>query len=318
MRWPFMIAVWLIAAVVVLVVALVRSRRSIERPGVALAHTTRLAQTRRFRILRRRHLVSTFLRAVGAVLVLVGVIGVTARPTSSSEIPNETMSRDVLLCLDVSGSMDEVNVEILETFAELARGLEGDRIGLVIFDAVAIPKFPLTDDLDFVLDQLDTGAEAIRAFDFSWIRATFSLDISASSLLADGLASCTQRFDRPDEERPRSIVYATDNSPQGPQIFTLEEAFALAVDADIRVYGINPFSFADSFEDLTESTGGQYWQFDDVNLVDEIVDDILDQEAARIEDTAPDVVVDDEPGAWVVVAGVGVVASLASRRRSAS
>lgn len=310
-----MIAAWLTAAVLVVAFAVVRARRRPPATGVALAHTTRLAATRRFRVLRRRHLIATAGRVTGAVLVLVGVIGVTARPTSSTEVPVENQTRDVLLCLDVSGSMDEANVEILETFAELARSLQGDRIGLVIFDAVAVPKFPLTDDVDYVLDELDEGARSIRQFDLSWLRATFSPGGSASSLLADGLAACTQRFDRPDEDRPRSIVYATDNSPQGEQLFTLEEAFALAADADIRVYGINPFSYADSFEALTESTGGRYWQFDDVDLVDGIVADILSQEAARMDDTPPDVVVHDEPGAWIVVAGVGVATSLAAGRR---
>lgn len=311
-----MIPLWAAATAVVVAVCARWARR--HRPGeatVALAHTARVADTERFGALRRRQLSVTVARAGFVAVALIGVAGVTARPTESRMLDPEARSRDVLLCLDVSDSMDVANVAVLESFIDLARQLEGDRIGLVIFHAVAVPKFPLTDDLAYAVDQLTVGRDAIDTVKFDWTRATFPPGTQAGSLLADGLAACTQRFDRLDEDRPRSIVFATDNEPLGGQVFRLEDAFGLAADAGIRVYSINPSAQTPSFEDLTRSTGGRYWQVDNpADAIGGIVDDVLAQEASLLDDGTAGVVVGDRPQFWIALAALGVIGLLAVAR----
>ena len=49
-----------------------------------------------------------------------------------------------------------------------------------------------------------------------------------SSLVADGLVSCVQRFDRLDEERGRALVFATDGEQRGRSVYDLPEAAAYA------------------------------------------------------------------------------------------
>ena len=61
-----------------------------------------------------------------------------------------------------------------------------------------------------------------------------------SSLIGDGLASCVFRFDRLDEERARSIVFATDNALAGEPLVTLSDAAQLAAERGIRVYAVAP------------------------------------------------------------------------------
>lgn len=43
-------------------------------------------------------------------------------------------NRDDVLCLDVSRSMYEYDVEIIKTYRTLARKFDGERLGLVLFD----------------------------------------------------------------------------------------------------------------------------------------------------------------------------------------
>ena len=55
-----------------------------------------------------------------------------------------------MLCLDVSGSMKELDENILRHFVRIAEGLPGDRIGLTIWNGAAISVFPLTEDAEYV------------------------------------------------------------------------------------------------------------------------------------------------------------------------
>ena len=87
--------------------------------------------------------------------------------SSEQSRERETLNRDVMLCLDVSGSMKELDESILAPFIDIAAGLPGDRIGLTIWNGAAITVFPLTDDTDYVaatlefaVDQLNRGARS--------------------------------------------------------------------------------------------------------------------------------------------------------------
>ena len=67
-----------------------------------------------------------------------------------------------MLCLDVSGSMSEVDVEVLSVFEELLDGFEGERIGLTIFNSSPVQIFPLTDDYEFIRGHLREHPRELR------------------------------------------------------------------------------------------------------------------------------------------------------------
>ena len=192
--------------------------------SAAVANVGTSAQAPSFaRIVRR------YFRLIGAEVALVAVVGVAGlllamRPLSAQPLQRQSLSRDIMLCLDVSGSMKELDENILRHFSEIAEGLPGDRIGLTIWNGAAISVFPLTEDanyvdgmLEFAVDQLNRGAR-------SFVMGT---EEGGSSLIGDGLASCVFRFDRLDEERARSIVFATDNALAGEPLVSLSEAAQL-------------------------------------------------------------------------------------------
>ena len=54
-----------------------------------------------------------------------------------------------------------------------------------------------------------------------------------SSLVADGLVSCVQRFDKVDEDRGRALVLATDGEQRGRGIYDLREAGEYAAEHDV-------------------------------------------------------------------------------------
>ena len=74
----------------------------------------------------------------------------------------EVRNRDIILCLDGSGSMDRYNAEVVRQFREIVSGLRGERVGMTIFSGASITAFPLTDDYEFLTAELDRAEKAFR------------------------------------------------------------------------------------------------------------------------------------------------------------
>ncbi|KQP55711.1 VWA domain-containing protein [Agreia sp. Leaf283] len=304
---------WILIGLVPVVVAVVVASRLARRrqpsdAAVPVAHTGRLTRLPGFiaAVSRMRALTIT-------AIVLVSLLGATAavlaaRPIVTSTEKPATFTRDVVLCLDVSGSMTDVDIDVLARFTELSEGFEGERLALVIFNSSAAQVFPLTDDYDYIAEQLEAVRSSLDG------TGTFSdafggtLTGEGASLIGDGLASCVLTFDRTDEERSRSVVLATDNDINGIPIMTLDEAGAFAKSRDVRVYGIdpsvsNPGDSEDSaeFQRVVDSTDGDYFVLDSADTVPAIVDSIEATEAALVDDE-PQLLVTDQPVIFTILA----------------
>lgn len=75
-------------------------------------------------------------------------------PGHASIVTPAQVNRDIVLGFDVSGSMKNVDVKLVETFQQLVRDFRGQRIGLDMFNYNNSQVFPLTDDYDLVNEQL--------------------------------------------------------------------------------------------------------------------------------------------------------------------
>ena len=105
---------------------------------------------------------SWLVTALAALAVLaVSLIVAAARPVSESTSIPEQRNRDIMLCLDVSGSMLDTDQAIVDVFAKLVGSFKGERIGITIFDSSAVMVFPLTDDYEFVADELTVAKKAL-------------------------------------------------------------------------------------------------------------------------------------------------------------
>jgi Ca-activated chloride channel homolog len=255
------------------------------------------------RVARRRIVAFAGLVALGVVAVGAAAV-LASRPVAEQTIEPETRNRDVMLCLDVSGSMTDVDAEVVALFSRLAEDFAGERIGLTIFNSSPVRVFPLTDDYAFVRDQLDAMQESFESVEpvpEHWIG---TLNGPGASLVGDGLAACALGFDSPDTERARSIILATDNEVNGAESITLDEAAAYAGSLDVRVFAIDP-GVEDAATGLAlraagERTGGGYFGLHDETTVDTVVSEVQKQDATVLRGQARIVRV-DAPGPWPVV-----------------
>ena len=229
----------------------------------------------------RLRFVPDLLRAV-AVIALVLALARPREGLATALIPEEGI--DIVIALDASTSMEfavgggasrlEAAREVVEEFVGT---LEGDRIGLVIFQSRSLTLSPLT---------LDHNAltRAVR-------------DVHAG-LLPDGTAiglglSEALNLLRNSEAKSRVIVLLTDGQNNSGEIFPTDAA-QVAAALDIRVYTIGFVSrgtgqFADSggvdeatLQRIAEITGGEYF---DTATQEELADAymaISDQERSRV------------------------------------
>lgn len=294
-----------------------RLRQAPDR--LPVAHAERLTALPGYaKALARRRLWST----VGIVSVLalsVGALLAASRPAEQNANRPEQNNRDIMLCLDVSGSMVDTDAKIVDVFANLAQEFHGERLGLVIFDSTAVQVFPLTDDYGYINDELNVALKAMtdQTDDTGFFGGTYSG--RGSSLIGDGLATCVNSFPKLGaEQRSRSIVFATDNVLLGKPLFSLTDAAGLATKNSIRVYGINPNgsdaagakgAAAKQMRVAVESTGGNYYVLADDAAAKDIVNKVQATEATKSQVIAQ-IVARDRPELWLSVAGLGLLGLL--------
>jgi len=315
---PIALGVLIVVAAAVLSAVVIRRQRRLARDAVPVARTERLADLPGYRrlLLRYRVLLCLTLCLIAVSAVSSGVLA--SRPVDSVVENSDRFNRDIVLCLDVSGSMVDYDASILRQFEELAVRFAGERISLVVWNSSAVQLFPLTDDYDYLAGQLALVRESMET-DLSVTDRPYNYwngtDVGdGASLIGDGLASCVLRFDRLDAERSRSIILATDNLINGTPLLTLEEAGALASERDVRVYGINPVGLvtpleAGQLEEAVVGTGGGYFELESAGTVDTIVDSVLSEQATHLKGS-PELVYYDVPLIPVVVLALSFIALL--------
>ncbi|ARC57166.1 hypothetical protein AS850_08770 [Frondihabitans sp. 762G35] len=319
--WMPLVAIALaVAGVVVYVTWRKRSRERSTRSGTPVAHSERLTELPEYRRVLRRY--RTLLAGLLALVVVAAGGGVllASRVSSVDVVDPQSYKRDIVLCLDVSGSMTDVDAKIVDTFATLADSLHGERIGLTIFDSSAVQVFPLTDDYGFVQTELRSYRDSFRSQGESGVRYWTGTDLGqGASLIGDGLASCVLGFDgSASSSRPRSIVLATDNYVNGSPLLTLKQAGDLATKKGVRVYAVDPVDYsvdgslpsvATELKTVAEGTGGGFFGLTSAETIPTIVQKIDEREAGLFTG-AKRLVVADHPGPLIVVSLLVVMASL--------
>ncbi|WP_261819200.1 VWA domain-containing protein [Nocardioides sp. OK12] len=318
LRWP-----WVLPAVLVLLVLLLwwwgraRRRHAWDSPGVVLvAGVERLRRLPRYQSLLRRRLAAYAAVAVATLAVVAVAALLMARPQTIEVEQPDRRSRDIMLCLDASASMDDDNVAVVDEVRDIIGELPGDRIGLTLWSQTAVTVLPLTDDVDYVRAALESSREAFRTSDETFFGGV-QLNSKGASLISDGIVSCTQRFDRPSQERTRIVLVSSDNDPKGDPVYTLPQAAAYAAEQDVVVYAVAAPELGEQaraedradFADAAATTGGFLALVGQDGATGEIVSRIDDLERRKVAE-APRQVRRDDPATAVRLASAALVVLL--------
>ncbi len=196
-----------------------------------------------------------------------------ARPQWVGEpLPLSASGRDLLLAVDVSGSMDYADMQwddepisrlelVKRLLGDFIEGRRGDRVGLILFGSQAYLQAPLTFDRHTVRTWLDEAMIGIAG---------------KNTAIGDAIGLAVKRL-RQRPAQSRVLVLITDGANNGGEIDPMVAA-QLAADEGVRIYaigiGADPQqsgafgSFGFSALDLDETslraiadvTGGEYFR----------------------------------------------------------
>lgn len=221
---------------------------------------------------------TNWFRLILASLIWALLVTALARPVHmGDEVPLPVEGRDLMMAIDLSGSMEEQDFRLdgrpatrLTVVKDVARDFiarrEGDRLGLILFSDRAYLQAPLTFDRDTVaalLGEAQVGLTGQR------------------TAIGDAIAVAARRLrDRPSDQKV--LILLTDGESNAGVIDPVEAA-ELARDLGIRIYTIGvgsgatrvqtPFGVravaGDGPDEATlrriaEITGGQYFRARDV------------------------------------------------------
>ncbi|MBF0938442.1 MAG: hypothetical protein HXK07_03415 [Actinomyces sp.] len=337
MRFWWLIPVVLAVVAVATVVGWMLARRAGVRSGKKgwVANTGYLRGLPKYQALVRRTRASL---AIAFVCFLIAVIATSVSagaPVDRYVKHDKSASRDIVLCLDSSGSMLPYDSKIGGAFRQIISHFEGERISLQLWDAYSMTMFPLTDDYDMATDVLqdmsdtiDTGLIQVggkisgtREL-FEYLEPVLDEKQEVSSLVGDGLASCIMGFDHNDKQRSRTILLATDNEVYGSGVYDLSEAIEFAKSQGVTVTALYPgsdislSSEALQLRDEVRKTGGDFYDASSPSAVDSVVRQIEAEQKEEL-DSAGKMIETDRPGAalgWTLVGVVSLLGLLAFGR----
>lgn len=179
------------------------------------------------------------------LLVLSFLIVALARPqkrNDEEQIRGEGI--DIVLCMDVSGSMGsrdilpsrmEVAKEVAEEFV---RSRPVDRIGLVIFSGESFTQCPITTDRNTLITQIQT-LESRRY-------------LKDGTVIGEGLATAVDRLTK-SEGKSKVIILITDGKEDAPDTRLIDPLTALEIakSKQVKVYTIGMGAMASAIVEIT-------------------------------------------------------------------
>ncbi len=210
---------------------------------------------------RMRHL-PFILRMIAVVCLIMAL----ARPQHQTQMTRtEGEGIDIVLCMDVSGSMAARDISPSRLAAaknvavEFVKNRPVDRIGLVIFSGEAFTKCPITPDKTTVINM-------IRSLD---IRDGGYL--AQGTLIGEGLATSVNRVSK-GTARSKVVILLTDGKEEAPDTRIIDPLTALEIAKAnrVKVYAIGMGGGAEVDGEQLAPGGGLVKDFIDEGLLKRI------------------------------------------------
>jgi Ca-activated chloride channel family protein len=205
------------------------------------------------------------LQQVLVFIVWILIVVALARPMWIGEALTKTVaSRDILLAVDLSGSMDAKDFQapngedidrltavklVVDDF--LSRR-EGDRVGMILFGSAAFVQTPFTEDIETCRSLLDEAEVGMAG---------------SKTMLGDAIGLSISVFEKSDLEE-RVLILLTDGNDSGSKVLP-ENAANIAKDYGITIHTIvvgSPESSGqdaideDTLRSVAKTTGGSFFR----------------------------------------------------------
>ncbi len=319
----WMLVIW---AVLIVAYVLYRYWRSvkhhIESKGsdTPVAHSSRLTNLPEYiNAFRQYRLLLRWAAGLIAVALLSAII-ITARPALIAIVNPVQKNRDIMLCLDASGSVLKADAALINRFSALTDNFKDQRFGLTLFNSSAVTVIPLNDNYQLISQQLKNAGQAFQAqkgdLFTNMTNGTLAGFETGTSLTSDGLATCIQRMGANPQQRSQSIVLASDNEVNGSPVVGMTQAIAMAKQRGIHVFVIDPGTSDpkkagdhSQLKLVAEQTEGAYFNMNDGNAINDLIDSISRQSTVKYVGL-PQPAINDTPQLFIYLAALATIAAV--------
>ena len=264
MRYMWLLVVLLITVIALVVLALLKyhskKSKANHKRTVLLAHTRKIKKLPAYEAVRRRYKRLLVLTGLTFILAIFATGILAARPVKIKSVDQDYESRDIMLCIDVSGSMTSYLSDLVGYYEEIATSLKGQRIGLTIFAVSSAQLVPLTNDYDALIEILSEFRD-----NFSSNSRTYHDVVGSGSQIGEGALNCIDNLGNlSNEKHSQAVVIATDNEQYGGNI-DITQAANYAKSHNVTMYGVDIYESSDigsrsgAFRRAMALTGGNYY-----------------------------------------------------------
>ena len=324
--WLFIFPIFAIIAIIAYSIYHRKTGQQKIKKSVLISHSKKIRALPEYAKASKKYRILLCVAAVALVFSIASITITASRPISVDVIEPDYETRDIMLCIDVSGSQATEIANVILYFSNVVGKLKGQRIGVGVFAEKATILSPLTNDYVMVENLLKELVSLYRAREPKAEGYNTSLikNLGSASAIGPGIINCASGFDKLTEDgRAQSMIVATDNL-QNIDGVTAEQAGNYLARYGITLYAIDtinenrivvgsvhdPANRAAGLRRAAGATGGLYYNLPTQGINGEqAAESIMKQEAAKHENVAQ-FIQTDSPKISTALALVSVIVML--------
>ena len=140
-----------------------RLKKEKDKSGIKAANTKRLRKLTLYRVKRIESILLRVFFFAGLGVGLLSSVLLFVRPYKSVPDKDDFNGRDIMLCIDISASNYSGIADLTDELIKTVEGLDGDRIGISLFNTSSVLYLPVTDDYKFAIKKLTAVSEYFKA-----------------------------------------------------------------------------------------------------------------------------------------------------------
>lgn len=255
-----------------------RARRTGQQTGrtVPVAHLEQLKVLPSYQRLVRLSRLLRVLRFCLLLLMIAVLTAVLARPQKQTNFVDTEKTRDIVICMDVSNSMNAYAADGLEALKEIVTADRTDRFAIVLFQNAPFTAVTLTRDTAILRSKAQEISEGLLSENHTnlWQGAGLQDGRVNGTDLAAGMQGCLNRFDQLDKPRSRHLIFLSDfkHDPNGGNP---ERAAEVVAKAGVQTYFMYPGTFdADNLTVLSKLTAAQTYGLANPQATTQVVNEV--------------------------------------------
>ena len=307
--WLFILPLFALIAIIAYSIYRFRTKQRKTKKAVMVAHSKRVKVLPEYEKVKKKYRLLLIFAAICFAVSAVSITITASRPISVDTVEPDYETRDIMLCIDVSGSQMDAILDVMRYYSNTLSKLKGQRVGIGIFATKSAIVSPLTNDysaLEVIFNEI------IDSYSSHSYGTGSIVNVGGSSAIGDGIINCASAFDKLSEDgRAQSIIVATDKY-ENDGIVTIKQAGNYLAKYGIVLYGIDTIeetsgtsrqnNHTNALRQAVKSTGGLYYNLPAQGISgSQAASDIMKQEAAK-HDSVAQFVQMDSPRISTIVA----------------